>query len=63
MGQTLTYSQGEVTILREHCQGPNQMMFVLPTGGFSPGKHHSWLHCAQSELSEEVVECREHLAF
>ena len=45
---------GQVTLLREHCQGPNQMMFVLPTGGFDPSKHADWLACAKAELSEEV---------
>lgn len=45
---------GEVTLLREHCQGPNEMMFVLPTGGFDPRKHTDWLQCAKSELSEEA---------
>ena len=43
-----------MTLLREHCQGPNQMMFVLPTGGFDPSKHADWLACAKAELSEEV---------
>jgi len=48
-------SEGEVTLLREHCQGPNEMMFVLPTGGFDPRKHTDWLQCAKSELSEEAL--------
>ena len=34
------------------------MMYVLPTGGFNPGKHHSWVDCAKAELSEEVKLCK-----
>ncbi|CAL8469918.1 g9460 [Coccomyxa elongata] len=45
---------GEVTILREHCQGLNDMLFTLPTGGYDPKKHSSHLDAACSELSEEA---------
>ena len=38
-GHELLHAQ--VTLLREHCQGPNRMMFVLPTGGFEPRRHDS----------------------
>ena len=34
-------AHAQVTLLREHCQGPNKMMFVLPTGGFDPRRHSS----------------------
>ena len=43
-----------MTILREHCQGLNEMMWVLPTGGADPRKHATKLEAAQAELSEEV---------
>ncbi|KAK9843778.1 hypothetical protein WJX81_005907 [Elliptochloris bilobata] len=45
---------GEVTLLREHCQGPNKMMFVLPTGSFDPKRHGGREACARAELSEEA---------
>ena len=44
----------QVTILREHCQGLNDMLFTLPTGGYDPRKHSSHMDAACSELSEEV---------
>ena len=44
----------QVTLLREHCQGPNAMLYTLPTGGFDPRKSTSFLAAAQAELSEEV---------
>ena len=44
----------QVTILREHCQGLNEMMWVLPTGGADARKHATKLEAAQAELSEEV---------
>jgi hypothetical protein len=44
----------QVTILREHAQGLNSMLFVLPTGGSDPRKHASHLDAAKAELSEEV---------
>jgi hypothetical protein len=47
-------SDGQITILREHCQGLNKMLFTLPTGGFDPRKNASHLGAAQAELSEEV---------
>lgn len=46
---------GEVTVLREYCQGPNKMMYVLPTGGFDPKRHQNILECAKAELEEEVA--------
>ncbi|CAK0779473.1 hypothetical protein CVIRNUC_004783 [Coccomyxa viridis] len=45
---------GEVTLLREHCQGPNAMLYTLPTGGFDPRKSPSALAAARAELSEEA---------
>lgn len=47
----------QVTLLREHCQGLNDMLFTLPTGGFDPRKHSSHSDAAASELSEEVLPC------
>ena len=44
----------QVTLLREHCQGVNEMMYVLPTGGFDPRRHAARQACAEAELSEEV---------
>ena len=45
---------GQVTLLREHCQGPNAMMFVLPTGGYDARRHGGREACARAELSEEA---------
>ena len=45
---------GQVTLLREHCQGPNAMMFVLPTGSFDARRHSGRKACARAELSEEA---------
>jgi len=47
----------QITLLREHCQGLNDMLFTLPTGGFDPKKHSSHSDAAASELSEEVLPC------
>ncbi len=47
----------QVTLLREHCQGPNAMLYTLPTGGYDPRKSESFLAAAQAELSEEVSLC------
>ena len=44
----------QVTLLREYCQGPNEMMYVLPTGGYDSRKHSTLQKCAAAELSEEV---------
>ncbi|KAK9802841.1 hypothetical protein WJX73_005715 [Symbiochloris irregularis] len=45
---------GQVTVLREYCSGVNDMMWVLPTGGFSPKRHLNCLECAKAEMSEEA---------
>jgi hypothetical protein len=45
---------GTVTVLREYAQGPNALMYCLPTGAFDPKRHKDLQGCAQSELSEEV---------
>ena len=50
----------QVTILREHAQGLNSMLFVLPTGGWDPRKHASHLEAAKAELSEEVTMLSQH---
>ena len=51
---TASFCTGHVTLLKEYCQGPNKMMYVLPTGGFDPRKHKDKLDCAKAELLEEV---------
>ena len=44
-----------VTLIREYCQGPNQMCYSLPTGGFDAAKHSgSMEECARQEMSEEA---------
>eukprot|EP00238_Polyblepharides_amylifera_P011671 CAMPEP_0196584240 /NCGR_PEP_ID=MMETSP1081-20130531/46346_1 /TAXON_ID=36882 /ORGANISM="Pyramimonas amylifera, Strain CCMP720" /LENGTH=234 /DNA_ID=CAMNT_0041905379 /DNA_START=280 /DNA_END=984 /DNA_ORIENTATION=- len=48
---------GEVTVLREYCQGLNQFLYCLPTGGFDPKKHKNLEDCAIAELSEEAGLC------
>ncbi|KAI8466591.1 MAG: hypothetical protein J3K34DRAFT_433131 [Monoraphidium minutum] len=45
---------GDVTVIREYAQGPNALMYCLPTGGFSPKKHADLQACARAELSEEA---------
>lgn len=44
----------QVTILKEFCQGPNQMMYSLPAGSFDEKRHEDYAGCARAELSEEV---------
>jgi len=44
-----------VTVLREYAQGPNAIMYCLPTGAFDPNRHKDLQACAQSELSEEAM--------
>ena len=51
---TRVVEYAQVTLLREHCQGPNAMLYTLPTGGYDPRKSSSFLAAAQAELSEEV---------
>ena len=46
---------GEVTLVREWCQGPNRWMFGLPTGCFDAARHASLEACARAELSEEAA--------
>jgi len=48
-------------ISKPHCnrartarQGPNCLMYCLPTGGFDRRKHSGLEDCAKAELSEEV---------
>lgn len=40
--------------LRRTLQGPNQLVWCLPTGGYDPRKHASYETCARAELSEEA---------
>ena len=44
----------QVTLLREYAQGPHDMVYCLPTGGYDPSKHRSVEDCAAQELAEEV---------
>lgn len=44
----------EVTILKEFCQGPNQMMYSLPAGSFDAQRHGDYAGCARAELWEEA---------
>jgi hypothetical protein len=48
------WRDGEVTVLKEYCQGTNEMAYCLPTGAFDPRKHADNEACARAELSEEV---------
>lgn len=41
------------TLIREYCQGPNEMVYGLPCGGVEKS-HKSPLHAAQCELAEEA---------
>ncbi|KAL6757253.1 hypothetical protein V8C86DRAFT_2629459 [Haematococcus lacustris] len=45
----------EVTLIKEYAQGPNQVIFNLPCGGYEPGKHGNIEGCAAAELSEEAM--------
>ena len=47
----------QVTILKEFCQGPNQMMYSLPAGSFDAQRHGDYAGCAHAELWEEVSSC------
>ena len=58
---TLWWWSAQVTLLREYCQGPNEMMYVLPTGGYDARKHSTLQDCAAAELSEEVRPSLHHL--
>lgn len=44
----------QVTLIREYAQGPNALMYCLPTGGLDPHRHADMAECAARELSEEV---------
>ena len=46
----------QVTLIREYAQGPNALMYCLPTGALDPKRHKDLEECAARELSEEV--CR-----
>lgn len=45
---------GEVTLIREYAQGPNALMYCLPTGALDPQRHADLQECAARELSEEA---------
>jgi hypothetical protein len=44
-----------VTVIREYAQGPNALMYCLPTGAYDPRKHANLEACARAELSEEAL--------
>ena len=44
----------QVTLIREYCQGPNEMAYCLPSGCFDGAKHANMADCIRAELSEEV---------
>jgi ADP-ribose pyrophosphatase YjhB (NUDIX family) len=44
----------QVTLIREYAQGPNALMYCLPTGALDPQRHKDMAECAARELSEEV---------
>jgi hypothetical protein len=48
------WRDGEVTLIKEFCQGTNAMAYCLPTGAFDPRRHADNAACALAELSEEV---------
>lgn len=48
------WREGEITMIREYAQGPNEMVYGLPAGAFHSGKHATAEECARAELSEEV---------
>ena len=43
-----------VTLVREFAQGPNALVWTLPTGGFEPAKHADLLAAGRAELAEEA---------
>lgn len=43
-----------VTLVREFAQGPNTLVWTLPSGGFEPAKHASLLAAGRAELAEEA---------
>ena len=48
------WQDGHVTLVREYCQGINELVYCLPTGAFDPRKHKTYEDCATAELSEEA---------
>ena len=44
-----------VRVIREYCQGVNELRYSLPSGGFDPKKHSSARECAVQELREEAL--------
>ena len=54
MALILSLAHLQVTLIREYAQGPNALMYCLPTGGLDPRRHADVAECAARELSEEV---------
>ena len=48
------WRNGEVTLIREYAQGPNEVMYGLPAGSLQKEKHLTLEDCVMAELSEEV---------
>ena len=49
------WQDGQVTLVREFCQGISELAYCLPTGAFDPKKHSTYEDCAKAELSEEAL--------
>jgi hypothetical protein len=49
------WKDGEVTLVREFCQGISELAYCLPTGAFDSKKHSTYEDCAKAELSEEAL--------
>ncbi|KXZ50516.1 hypothetical protein GPECTOR_16g691 [Gonium pectorale] len=45
----------QVTVVREYAQGPNCIMYCLPTGGFDEKRHANLRECAEAEMAEEAM--------
>lgn len=48
------WQDGEVTLIKEYCQGVNEVMYSLPAGAFDATKHKTPEDCAWAELNEEA---------
>ena len=48
------WQKGHVTVIKEYCQGLNDVLYSLPAGAFDPRKHGTDVDCARAELNEEA---------
>ena len=51
---SLPWTAGEVTLIREYAQGPNELIYGLPAGSYHMEAHGSLEGAAWAELSEEA---------